>query len=219
MGNRPGAERIQEVAREVISRPEYRLGSDGQEAPEVPLIIRIFLEFLRWTSETFKTLFDVSPILAWFLFIAMIAILAIIVVQFAFFIKSLLTREQRGTTRISSEASPSDPKVWEGLAEEAARAGDFLGAVRSLFMASVTHLERVQGKPFRRGMTNREVSRRFENTAVFEPIQTIVRILERTWFGFAPCFEGDYASVLASYEQLKQHLALQRLERLDAHRA
>lgn len=210
----PGSERIQEVAREVISRSHYHLESEGPSNQQAAYILRLMKEIIEWLAGKLQVLFDISPILGLIVVIVLVAIVVAVLVQMVMFVISIIKDRNPSHRPVEIEnVFRPNPESWEALAEKASNTGDYLEAVRSLFMAMIARLELRQGKPFRRGMTSREVSRRFEKSQLHESIKTIVRTHEITWFGFADCLEGDFQNVREEYDRLTARIRSQILEK------
>jgi hypothetical protein len=91
------------------------------------------------------------------------------------------------------EQSPAD--LWR-RAEALARDGDFLGAVRHLYMAVLTQLHRADLIRYERTRTNGEYLRQLRGeevaAAVVEPFRRLTRLFEQKWYGDRACAADDY---------------------------
>jgi hypothetical protein len=91
------------------------------------------------------------------------------------------------------EQSPAD--LWR-RAEALARDGDFLAAVRLLYLAVLTQLHRADLIRYERTRTNGEYLRQLRGAevaaAVVEPFRRLTRLFEQKWYGQRACAAEDY---------------------------
>jgi hypothetical protein len=91
------------------------------------------------------------------------------------------------------EQSPDD--LWH-RAEALARDGDFLAAVRLLYLAVLTQLHRADLIRYERTRTNGEYLRQLRGAegaaVVVEPFRRLTRLFEQKWYGQRACASEDY---------------------------
>jgi hypothetical protein len=91
------------------------------------------------------------------------------------------------------EQSAAD--LWR-RAEALARVGDFLAAVRYLYLAVLTQLHRADLIRYERTRTNGEYLRQLRGAegaaAVVEPFRRLTRLFEQKWYGDRACAPEDY---------------------------
>jgi hypothetical protein len=190
----PSPDAIRETAAEVIGRPDYNLGAVHEGFTSIiQRIVNVIGRLLRPFQKAFEALHVASPFLAWLLLVALVVILVGLIVHVAYTFRVALQGRKRSLGGIEPEdRDDMRPVVWEARAVEAARSGDYVGAVRFLFRACLLRLEIARGGVFRRGATNREYLRRFGDTAAREPLRLFVETIDAKWYGGGTSTRDDY---------------------------
>ena len=102
------------------------------------------------------------------------------------------------------QQSPND--LWSQT-EKLARRGEFLEAVRDLYLAVLTVLHRADLIRYEKTRTNGEYLRQLRSTdergVVVEPFRGLTRLFEQKWYGERACAAGDYDSCLEFAEALR----------------
>ena len=145
----------------------------------------------------------VSFILAW----AVIAGFVILVVK----IIQRLTEAGRGG---AAEALPkgedydlpsAGPLIRQ--AAELARAGDYRGAFRYAYIASISYLDEIKALRFERSRTNWEYLRELKDAGRDEQVAELRPLtldFDRKFYGGEPCDQRDYEKAVAVYQRLVQ---------------
>jgi hypothetical protein len=184
-------EEIRRKAMEVVSRSEYEVES-AQDSEATGLITR----FIKWVLERIEAFFDSMAGLPDGLRWIIVAVLLVVMMMLVAHIVLTFVRAFRGHSKrsgpIQDRRRQRTPEEWEQAAKEAHTQGDYIGAVRCLFAASIQRIERAEDRPLRKGITNRELLRRYRATSLFEPLTRFVETIDRKWYGHETCEEIDY---------------------------
>ncbi len=199
----PPADDIRRKAAEVIARPEFKLES-GNNRDSLPL----WLTIVEWLLKPFRWLYNLleglpNP-LRWLIVIGLTLLLLALC---AHLIWSFLTAVRGGPSirfkRAAPERTTASPEELEAAADRLAAEGDLIGSIRCLFRACLLRLERSEEKPFRRGITNREVLRRYRSSPLFEPLCRMVDLIDTRWYGLDPCLETDLEICRAEHARVR----------------
>ncbi len=198
----PTPEALREKAAEIVAGPDYRLHS-GQS--DNSWMFALLLEIIDWILVPFRWLFALTEglpdFLRWVIVLGLAAILVVLLGHIAYSITSAI----RGPKRVSGSGLVErrrriDPAELERLADEAARRGDHITAIRFLFRASVVRLELAEKKANRPGTTNRELLRRYRNRpGLGDSLRQLVETIDRKWYGDEACSETDYAACQSAH--------------------
>jgi hypothetical protein len=194
---------IRRKAKEVVSRPDYEL-----ESPQKSESLGIFTRLLKWVVEKIRDFFDsmagLPDALRWII----VAVLLVVVVLLVAHIIYTFVRAFRGLPRRSLMQMVRGPQMtpedWDEAAEEARQRNDYIGAVRCLFSASLLRIERAEERPIRKGITNRELLRRYRSTSLFEPLSRFVDTIDRKWYGHETCEETDYVICREEHSRIRR---------------
>jgi hypothetical protein len=213
----PDPDTIRRTAEQVLRRPEFRLDPQPDSGA---WLLRWLMRILRWVAAPFRWLFDalegLPDWLRWLVVIGLVVLLVLLVLHIAYSIVVAVRgpRMRRGPAAAVG-AAPRDPVVLEGQAAESVARGDFLTAIRLLFLACLLRLEKAEQRVFRAGTTNREHLRRHRGSPVFEPLGQFVEIIETRWYGQGACGPEDFDACRAAHARIRDWAE----EALHAHRA
>jgi hypothetical protein len=197
---------IRDAAREVVSRPYFKLdsssGSDGTS------FLRQLLEWLIWP---FKWIYDhtqgVPEVLRWVIVGLCFAICVALIAHILYtLIKAMSVPIARGRLPLDSTAREIDPSEFEKQADGASAGGDYISAVRLLFRAALRRLEIFEKKKLRPGITNRELLRRYRATPLADSMLSFVNTIELKWYGQAPCEQADYVTCRHEHGRICQYI-------------
>jgi hypothetical protein len=212
---------IRQTAREVLSRPDYRL--DTPPPGMLDKLLREFwaavfngvVHFFRAIMDFSRALYGIHPALWWGTIFLLTAFLALLIFHIVITFRTALRRRARGLKTVGAHAGGEEPETWERRAGAAGRAEDYITALRCLFVAAVLRMEEASDRRFRRAVTNREYLNRYRNTPAFEPLLYFVNALDWKWYGGGVCVESDYeearrahARLRAIAEELRRHAEL-----------
>jgi hypothetical protein len=193
------------LATEITNRPEYDL---EPRQVETQWVVDILLSLLEWVIAPFRWIYNLTEGLPEFLRVLLVlALLVVLIAIVAHIIYSLATAIRGGDRKLQADTPRRgiEPSEWERRASAAAASGDYITAVRHLFRAALGRLELVEKKPFRPGITNRELVRRYRSRGeIAAGLQLFVDTIDRKWYGGEVCSEGDYAVCRAAHADVRR---------------
>jgi len=198
----PPPDAIKHLAQEILHRSVYDLGPTD----DVPALLRA-IRFLRKTFGPafgwLQALFEYSPVLGGLVFALLVGILIGLIWHIIWSFRSALRAPDEIRPGLAGPVHQTSAEI-EQLARAAGKKGQFIEAVRLLFMASLMTLEAAQKRNVRRGTTNREYLKRFKDTPAFDPLFFLVETVDRKWYAGIPCTEADYQESLRAYATIQQ---------------
>ncbi len=198
----PPPDAIKHLAQEILHRSVYDLGPTD----DVPALLRA-IRFLRKTFGPafgwLQALFEFSPILGGLVFALLVGTLIALTWHLIYSFRSALRAPDEIQPGLAAPVNLTPAEI-EQRARAAAKKGQFIEAVRLLFLASLMTLEAAQKRNVRRGTTNREYLKRFKNTPAFDPLFFLVETVDRKWYAGIPCTEEDYQESLRAYASIQQ---------------
>jgi hypothetical protein len=202
----PDPDTIRRTAEQVLRRPDYQLNPQPDSGAT---LLGWLYRVLRWILTPFQWLLDalqgLPAWLRWPIVIGLVALLILLVLHIGYTIVRAVSGS--GTRRGLPAATPStlrDPTVLERQATEAVSRGDFLTAIRLLFVACLLRLELAEKRRNRAGTTNREHLRRHQDSPAFEPLKVFVEIIETRWYGRGVCGLEDYEACRAAHARIRE---------------
>ncbi|MEI8371022.1 MAG: DUF4129 domain-containing protein, partial [Planctomycetia bacterium] len=123
--------------------------------------------------------------------VVLVAILAAIVWHTVTAILSVIGVERPGLESRRRETRPVSPEELEEAATRAADSGDLVTAVRRLYQAALRRIEIGRGKPWPRGLTDRDVLHRTARSPLHPPLSGFIDTLEQAWYADQPCTAAD----------------------------
>jgi len=199
------ADTIRRAASEVLAGPGFRLDRGGGD-PERSLLMELLLRVLAAIVDAFRFLQGLPIVLRLAVAAVLVAILAFIVWQIVVSILGLFGSRRAPLPTGRARAEPVRPEDLEAAADDAARAGDLVTAVRRLFLAALRRIE-IASKPLPRGLTDREVLARTARSPLHAPLSGFVDTLERAWYGDRPCTPTDLESCREHHRRIVDLLA------------
>jgi len=201
----PDPETIRRTAEQVLRRPDYQL--DPQPDSGLTLL-EMLQRFLRWILTPFQWLLDalegLPGWLRWPVAVGLVAVLILLVLHIGYtIVRAVRGPRQKHGLAAALERTPRDPAALELQAAEAVSRGDFITAIRLLFMACLLRLELAEKRAFRAGTTNREHLRRHHDSPVFEPLKRFVEIIETRWYGRGVCGLEDFEVCRAAHAEIR----------------
>jgi hypothetical protein len=196
----PDAPAIRGKAGEVVARPEFQL--DVQADPES---LNLWVRMLRWILTELRRLFAFMQSLPGPLWWAIVIGLCVVLIALITHIIWSFATSIRGKARRRFTADGDDlpdPEELERLAGRSELLGDYIGAVRYLFRASLLRIERSEEKPIRRGITNRELLSRYKTSPLFEPLKRFVATIDAKWYGHEECMAEDIQNCRMEYSRI-----------------
>jgi len=201
----PDPETIRRTAEEVLRRPDYQLHPQPDSGR---IVLELLERVLRWILTPFQWLLDalggLPAWLRWPIVIGLAALLILLVLHIGYTIVRAVSgpRQKRGLAA-AVPRRPRDPAALERQAAEAVSRGDFITAIRLLFVACLLRLELAEKRAFRAGTTNREHLRRHQDSPVFEPLKLFVEIIETRWYGRGVCGLEEFEACRAAHARIR----------------
>lgn len=202
----PAGDQIRRKAEEVLARPDYDL-KGGLDRETVSLLFRIIMWVLtpiRWLLERMEGLpWPLRWVIIAILFALLIALVTHIIWTFIRAVRGTSLRRAGGAVLRERAIAPQE---LETEADQLASRGNLIGAIRLLFRASLRRIELMEEKPFRRGITNREILRRYRSTPLRAPLGRLVDTIDACWYGETVCQPSDLETSRADYAAIRTHL-------------
>ena len=193
----PAPDAIRAKIAEVLARPDYSL--DPVAADESWEWLKLFFRIIEWIMTPFRWLMELTEglpmLLRWTIIIGLFVIVVLLIAHIAYTIVAAVRgpKQDSSSLTLDEQSSQRNPDLFERRADEAARIGAWVDAIRFLFRATLLRLELREKRRFRVGMTNREHLRRYRNSAIAEPLGLLVETLDLKWYGDGPCDREDFA--------------------------
>jgi hypothetical protein len=213
----PDPETIRRTAHQVLSRPDYQLHPQPESGT---ILLELLLRLLRWILAPIQWLIaaleGLPGWLRWPIAVGLVALLFVLVLHIGYtIVRAMRGPGQKRGLATALERAPRDPAALERQAAEAVSRGDFITAIRLLFVACVLRLELAEKRAFGAGTTNREHLRRHQDSPVFEPLKLFVEIIETRWYGRGVCALEDFEACSAAHARIRDFAQ----EAPHAHRA
>jgi hypothetical protein len=203
--------------RQILSQPEYNRVYPKDTTPKwwkqfldkagnfITNVLKWLLGSLSLHSEQAGRL--TSFVFACLVVMAFFALLALII--------SRISRRIRASVESSAELAAGDYDIPSSrlLTSEAAKladAGDWRGAFRCVYLASISHLDETGALRFERSRTNREYLRELDKNGketLRDQLRPLVTNFDRKFYGRERCDKADYLNALAVYERIKGEAA------------
>ena len=202
---------VEHELKDILSAPEYN--KEYAREPDFAWLVRVLdaiAEFLDRTLGGLSFERGVSDlatfILAWLVVIAFAVLLALI-------IRKMGSRARAGADSSEDQAPDYELPSARPLIAQAARLaneGDYKGAFRCAYLASISHLDEINALHFERSRTNWEYMRELEDGGHDVPhaqLRPLTADFDRKFYGRERVQELDYASALAAYERISREEA------------
>lgn len=196
----PEPELIRQTAAQVLAEGDYALSL--YEPPYydyVRSLADFFERLLRPISRFLGELHNLSPV-AYYLVIIIMALALLLLLAHAYYsLRTAVARRKFAAYVPVADTSRKEPAYWESLAQQAAGNGDFITALRRLFMAGLLRLE---GGKLRKAATNREYLRRYRQSKARQPLEAFVRLIDYKWYGGRECLREDWEEGQNAYRAI-----------------
>ena len=140
------------------------------------------------------------------------AILAAIVWQIVAALLSVIGVRRPALESRRREVRPASPEELEEASTRAADSGDLVTAVRRLYQSALRRIEIGRGKPWPRGLTDREVLHRTARSPLFPPLTGFIDTLELAWYADQPCTAADLEACRRHHGRIVEAIADGALE-------
>jgi hypothetical protein len=206
----PTPDTIRQTAKEVLARPTYEMRPTYDSRYVLDFIWRLLQPVFKFLSR----LWDISPVLAWFVAIVLLAILVLLIGHILYTFRQALKRRAVLADPLQLSVHKLDPLELEIEAENAAVRHDYITAVRLLFRAILLRIAVYEKRQFRPGATNQQYIRRYSKASFVGALQQFVNVIDAKWYGQSQCQAEDYfacrqahATICASTEVTHAHRA------------
>ena len=203
-------QKVQRELKDILSSPDYNRVY-GKTATQTvwDWVRERIIDFFSWIGRYLRIPFGasagrlVSFILAWAVVVAFVILVAKIIQR--------LTEAGRGG---AAEALPkgedydlpsAGPLIRQ--AAELARVGDYRGAFRCAYIASISYLDEIKALRFERSRTNWEYLRELKDAGrdqQFTELRPLTLDFDRKFYGSEPCDQRDYENAVAVYQRIVQ---------------
>ncbi len=142
----------------------------------------------------------------WLVVILLLALLAGILAHIVYVV--LFSRRGADEPALEFETGGRlDPAALRMEAERLAEAGDFAGAIRTLYKTALVMLEAKRGGRFRSGLTNHEYMNTFKSDWVVENLRVFVQLINWKWYANLSFEPRDYERCAEAFAELESKLA------------
>ncbi len=200
------SERISREIGDILAQPEYnRSFSTGEISKFWQAVLKALGRFLSWLTELLSTGDSVAGRLASIIF-ASLVVLAFLVLL-AFVIRRLIRTPSgrvEDDVEIDAYAIPS-PRPLMKQAERLAKAGDFRGAFRCAYLASIVYLDEIGAVRYERSRTNWEYLRELGergHESIRGDLKPLTLDFDRKFYGREQCQEADYLRAVDVFRKL-----------------
>lgn len=201
----PPPDEIRRNAVEILRNPDYVLDNKQMENGWYDALIGFFERLLRPVTEAFDSLFAFSPLLYYLMIVGMVAAMIGMAAHIWISLQRAIRAKRGGGAFAPSDFErPLTAEDWERRAGEARERGDFIGAVRFLFQASLFLLWQARKERPPRGTTNRELLQRYRDTPVLPALQAFVQVIDWKWYSDQPCTPEDYESCALAHRHIRR---------------
>ncbi|WP_437223405.1 hypothetical protein SH661x_003204 [Planctomicrobium sp. SH661] len=208
----PPPDEVQRKAAEIVARPEYHLDDETSTAA-----LELWGRLLSWIFVPLRWLYHLldglPEVFRWPIVIVLVLVCLALIAHIVWTFLSAIRPSDR--TRFTSVASEREatPEEMEKAAEAERLGGNYIGAIRCLFVACLLRIQRAEKKRIRKGITNRELLRRYQSSPLSQPLQYFVDVIDTKWYGREDCFESDFElcrsqyAMICSYVERPTHVA------------
>ena len=205
--------RVRDGLRDILARPEYhRKFASSTTSDMWAKLFRAVSDFFTWfgklTSLGHGTAGKVASIVfSCLVILAFLALLALVVRKLAAHAHTTAYGEH------DIDLDRYDLPSARPLINEAARLadkGDYRGAFRCAYLASISHLDEQQALKFERSRTNWEYMRQLQNGGHEGPygeLQPLTVEFDRKFYGREECNRQDYEKAVAAYNKITSEAA------------
>ncbi|MEO7716898.1 MAG: DUF4129 domain-containing protein [Capsulimonas sp.] len=195
--------------RRILTRPEYQ----SDPLPPVSPLERGWNAFTKWfrglfPKNTRMPAANISPVaikaLVYGIGALLFALLVYLIVQYirgrSF---GAVERNRELAEEAMVEARDTDSLI--GAAEARAKEGDYRGAFRLVYLATLVAMDTDGILRFDRSRTNWEYLRALRNAGrsdLYQAMLPLTRDFDRLWYGYATAGASDYRQALDHYERL-----------------
>lgn len=209
-GNQNSRERL----RDILNRPEYHEKKESRLAAFIREVRTRVLNFLAEIWRAFGRMLQKvfgsgaeGSIVSQVLMIIVLGVLVYFVVRLAMQIKPRRKKARKRTVlgeEIEATATPND--LFEA-AMAAARAGDFRGAVRKLYISLLYELSERNLIELEENATNHEyLARLLQYGALVPPLSAMTDRFDVSWYGLLPTTPEEFAAYLARYNEARERV-------------
>jgi Domain of unknown function (DUF4129) len=194
-------QRARKQADDVLARPEFRT------VVEESYLEREILKFWQWVGDVFGGVSRFGRRSPWLVPLMEWGSMTLAVVGLLTWVLQTMQR-QRLTVRIEAGATAEvwqkESDNWAELAKAEAARQDWRAAVHCLYWATIVMMEGRKLWRQNRARTPREYLLLLEpGSGMHQALRRLTQIFERIWYGLRPASEGDYASALRLFEELR----------------
>jgi hypothetical protein len=203
-----------ERLREILNRPEYHEKKESRLAAFIKEIrtkvINFLAEIWRAFGRMLQKVFGSGAEGSIVSMILMIVVLGVLVYFIVLLVMQIRPRRKKARKRtvlgeeIEATATPGD--LFEA-AMAAARAGDFRGAVRKLYISLLYELSERNLIELEANATNHEyLTRLSQYGALVPPLSEMTDRFDVSWYGLLPTTPEEFAAYVARYKEARERV-------------
>lgn len=206
-------EGIREILRGILKQTQF----SGLKPGKFTLLLNKLIKYLK-NSRLFKGLFEILANIVqflaglfstsgWFLYVFLFVVLGGMLIFLYFSIKRKISGSVTKIDTEMEEAGSIDPNTREKQGLTAAKRGEFLRAIRHLYISLLLLFNSRGVLEFDNTRTNRETERKIEKTGTGELLENFSRmnrIFEDKVYALEPCGKLDYDSFHDAYISCKK---------------
>lgn len=199
--------------RDILSRPEYNrtFGENPMQRFWMMVWDKV-MDFLGWLSRLFSFGGGTAGRIASLVFACLV--IATFLALLMFVMRRLIAAVTREKDDVAGQDEYYDlpsarPLIRE--AEKLAESGDYRGAFRCAYLASISYLDEVKALRFERSRTNWEYLRELDSsghTAARGELQPLTQDFDRKFYGGEECTRRDYERALAAFGRIAEAQAV-----------
>lgn len=195
--------------RDILSRPEYNrtFGENAVQQFWVKVWDKV-LDFLSWLGKLFSFGGGTAGRIASLVFACLV--IAVFLALLIFVIRRLIAALGREKDDVASQDEYHDLPSARPLIRESERlaaSGDYRGAFRCAYMASVSYLDESKALRFERSRTNWEYLRELDHgghAAARDELHPLTLDFDRKFYGREECTRQDYERALAVFGRIAE---------------
>lgn len=206
----PDPKMVRSEIKDILSAPEYNR-TYGMKASETlwMKVMSAIGRFLAWLLRLFRLGSETGDVLSFILGCVVVGLFLVLVAYLIARIEAASGVDEQEDQGPEAYALPSArPLIKE--AERLAQAGDFRGAFRCAYLASISHLDEVRALQFEQSRTNWEYLRMLKASGhdqPYEELRPLTLDFDRKFYGRETCTSEDYSRAVGAYDRISGRAA------------
>jgi hypothetical protein len=211
-------DKIRSLLQEILNRPEFSgLRPDGFQAMLNRVfeilrswrVYRVFAELLRSFTELIARAF-IDPVTGGALKALILVLVGIFLILVISVILKRISFNASQTSDQQENVFNTDPRYYEKEAEEFAKKGEFVEALRHLYLSLLLFFSAKGILDFSHSRTNREIEKlvsRLNGTSFIDKFSNMNSIFEEKVYALKPCTTEEFEKFRQLYHQCRRGAA------------